>query len=135
VKFLSSTYPALADLTGYLHNRAGGWPHFFHPTRPGPKPTPEALRTLPYYDVVNFARRLKVPGIYTWGYNDETVPPTSIFSAANVITAPKAWMLALTTGHNTTPEQSLRMEAWMEEALKSGQAPSRIPLPPPPTTP
>ena len=106
VTVLSSTYPALADLTGYLNNRAGGWPHFFHPTRPGPKPTPEALRTLPYYDVVNFARRVKAPGIYTWGYNDETVPPTSIFAAYNVITAPKAWMLALTTGHNTTPEQS-----------------------------
>jgi len=133
VKALSSTYPALADLTGYLNNRAGGWPHFFHPTRPGPKPTPEALRTLPYYDVVNFARRVKAAGIYTWGYNDETVPPTSIFAAYNVITAPKAWMLALTTGHNTTPEQSARLDAWMEEALKTGHAPSGIPLPPPPT--
>ena len=118
VKVLSSTYPALADLTGYLNNRAGGWPHFFHPTRPGPKPTPEALRTLPYYDVVNFARRVKVPGIYTWGYNDETVPPTSIFSAYNVITAPKVWMLALTTGHNTTPEQTARMDAWLMAFLK-----------------
>jgi len=133
VKVLSSTYPALADLTGYFHNRAGGWPHFFHPTRPGPTATPEALRTLPYYDVVNFARRLTAPGIYTWGYNDETVPPTSIFAAYNVITAPKAWMLALTTGHNTTPEQFLRMDAWMEEALKTGRAPSKIPPPPPPT--
>ena len=129
VRGLSSTYPALADLTGYTNDRAGGWPHFFHPTRPGPKPTPEALRTLPYYDVVNFARRLKVPGIYTWGYNDETVPPTSIFSAYNVITAPKTWMLALTTGHNTTPEQSLRMEAWMDALLKSGRAPEVIPPP------
>lgn len=135
VKGLSSTYPALADLTGYLNGRAGGWPHFFHPTRPGPKPTPEALRTLPYYDVVNFARRVKAPGIYTWGYNDETVPPTSIFSAFNVITAPKHWMLALTTGHNTTPEQNGRMEAWMEELLRTGRRPAAIPMPPPPTLP
>jgi cephalosporin-C deacetylase-like acetyl esterase len=132
VKVLASIYPALADLTGYLNNRAGGWPHFFHPTRPGPKPTPEALRTLPYYDVVNFARRVTAPGLYTWGYNDETVPPTSIFAAFNVITAPKSWMLALTTGHNTTPEQNLRMDAWIEAALKTGRAPSTIPLPPPP---
>lgn len=129
VTAVSSTYPALADLTGYLHNRAGGWPHFFHPTRPGPKPTPEALRTLPYYDVVNFARRVKAAGIYTWGYNDETVPPTSIHSAYNVITAPKVWMLARTTGHYATMEQSLRLEAWMEAALKSGRAPVGIPLP------
>ncbi len=133
VRGLSSTYPALSDLTGYLHERAGGWPHFFHPTRPGPKPTPEALRTLPYYDVVNFARRVRVPGIYTWGYNDETCPPTSIFSAYNVITAPKSWMLALTTGHNTTPEQTDRLEAWLEALLKTGRAPETIPLPRPTT--
>jgi cephalosporin-C deacetylase len=126
---LSSNYPALSDLTGYANNRAGGWPHFFHPTRPGPQPTPEALRTLPYYDVVNFARRVRVPGIYTWGFNDETCPPTSILSAFNVITAPKTWLLALTTGHNTTPEQTLRMDAWMEAFLKSGQPPAQIPPP------
>ena len=131
VRGLVSIYPALADLTGYVNGRAGGWPHFFHPTRPGPKPTPEALLTLPYYDVVNFARKLKVPGIYSWGYNDETVPPTSILSAYNVITAPKTRLLALETGHNTTPEQALRMDAWMEEFLKSGRAPATVPLPPP----
>ncbi len=131
VKVLSSTYPALSDLTGYARGRAGGWPHFFHPTRPGPKATTEALATLPYYDVVNFARRVKAPGIYTWGYNDETCPPTSIFSAFNVITAPKVWMLALTTGHNTTLEQTRRLEHWMETALTTGRAPSGIPQPPP----
>jgi hypothetical protein len=38
-------------------------------------------------------------------------------------------MLALTTGHNITPEQSLRMEAWMDLLLKSGRAPATIPPP------
>ncbi|MBA2356429.1 MAG: acetylxylan esterase, partial [Acidobacteria bacterium] len=127
VRGLSSSYPALADLTGYLNGRAGGWPHFFSPTRPGPRPSAEALVTLPYFDVVNFARRLKVPGIYTWGYNDEVVPPTSIHAAYNVISAPKAWLLALQTGHARTPEQDVRMEAWMEALLKTGQPPASIP--------
>lgn len=127
VKGLASSYPALADVTGYLHGRAGGWPHFFAPTRPGAGPTDEKLATLPYFDVVNFARRLRVPGVYTWGYNDETCPPTSIHAAYNVITAPKSWLLALETGHNTTPEQTVRMQAWMEQLLKTGQAPAAIP--------
>lgn len=127
VKGLASSYPALADVTGYLHGRAGGWPHFFHPTRPGAGPTPAKRATLPYFDVVNFARRVRVPGIYTWGYNDETCPPTSIHAAYNVITAPKAWLLALETGHNTTPEQSTRMQAWMEQLLTTGQTPTTIP--------
>jgi cephalosporin-C deacetylase-like acetyl esterase len=127
VKGLASSYPALADVTGYLHGRAGGWPHFFAPTRPGAGPTAEKLATLPYFDVVNFARRLRVPGIYTWGFNDETCPPTSIHAAYNVITAPKAWLLALETGHNTTPEQTVRMQAWMEELLTTGRAPLSVP--------
>lgn len=29
VKFAGIAYPALCDLTGYLHGRAGGWPHSF----------------------------------------------------------------------------------------------------------
>lgn len=133
VKGLASSYPALADVTGYLHGRAGGWPHFFHPTRPGAGPTDEKLTTLPYFDVVNFARRLRVPGIYTWGYNDETCPPTSIHAAFNVITAPKAWLLARETGHNTTPEQTVRMQAWMEQLLTTGQPPASVPATLPPT--
>ena len=136
VKGLAASYPALADVTGYVHGRAGGWPHFFHPTRPGAGPTDEKLATLPYFDVVNFARRLRVPGIYTWGYNDETCPPTSIHAAFNVITSPKAWLLALETGHNTTPEQTVRMQAWMEALLKTGRAPEAVPtsLPARPTS-
>jgi cephalosporin-C deacetylase-like acetyl esterase len=51
--------------------------------------TPEKIETSKYYDVVNFARRLRVPGLYSWGYNDATCPPTSMYSAYNVITAPK----------------------------------------------
>ncbi|MGH2622589.1 MAG: acetylxylan esterase, partial [Sphingobacterium sp.] len=29
IKNLVALYPAISDLTGYLHNRAGGWPHMF----------------------------------------------------------------------------------------------------------
>ena len=29
VKLLAAYYPALSDVTGYLHGRAGGWPHMF----------------------------------------------------------------------------------------------------------
>ena len=29
IDYLASFYPALCELTGYLHGRAGGWPHMF----------------------------------------------------------------------------------------------------------
>lgn len=118
VKGLAAAYPALADMTGYLKGRAGGWPHMFRADRKGVHETPQKIATVPYYDVVNFARRLRVPGIYTWGFNDETVPPTSMFAAYNTITAPKRLLLALQTGHGRTPEQIATMDAWLEMLLK-----------------
>ncbi|MDQ3652071.1 MAG: acetylxylan esterase [Acidobacteriota bacterium] len=120
VKALAAIYPALSDMTGYLRNRAGGWPHMFRVAGANSHRTKEKIETSHYYDVVNFARRLKVPGLYSWGYNDETCPPTSMYSAYNVINAPKQLLLALETGHNTTPEQQERINRWLETYLKKG---------------
>lgn len=121
VKGLAAYFPALSDLTGYLSNRAGGWPHLFRAAGEGSHRTKEKIETSKYYDVVNFARRIKVPGFYSWGYNDETCPPTSMYSAYNVITAPKQLLLALETGHFTVPEQTERTNHWLESFLKTGQ--------------
>ena len=118
VKALAAYYPALSDVTGYLNNRAGGWPHMFRPAGAGSHRTPEKIETTKYYDVVNFARRVKAPGLYTWGFNDETCPPTSMYSAYNVITAKKDLMLALETGHNQVPEQTERMNNWIVNFMK-----------------
>ena len=112
VTALSSTYPAYCDVTGYLHGRAGGWPGMMRDEKAGHR-TAAKIATTGYYDTVNFARRLKVPGVYTWGYNDETCPPTSMFAAYNVITSPKELLLALETGHSTSPEQATRITAWI----------------------
>ncbi|MCU0461577.1 MAG: acetylxylan esterase [Bacteroidales bacterium] len=114
IKFAAAIYPALCDATGYLNKRAGGWPHYFKNT----EPKPGELETISYYDVVNFARRVKVPGYYTWGFNDLTCPPTSMYSAYNVITAPKELHLFLETGHWTFPEQAEMLSNWLVKMLK-----------------
>lgn len=118
VKALGAYYPALADVTGYLKGRAGGWPHLFFGKNLPVNNKPDKLRTVGYYDVVNFARRVRVPGRYTWGFNDETCPPTSMYAAYNVITAPKEVDLYLETGHWTYPEQTEKMNAWLLGRLK-----------------
>lgn len=120
---LAAYYPALSDVTGYLQGRAGGWPHMFRSEKDPTLRMKEKVETSRYYDVVNFARRLRVPGLYTWGYNDETCPPTSMFSAYNVIQSPKKLLLALETGHNNVPEQVDRVNRWIELFLKSGEPP------------
>ena len=114
VKYIAAHYPALCDLTGYLSNRAGGWPHMFRDLKVGKK---EKIETAKYYDVVNFARNVKIPGLYSWGFNDTTCPPTSMYSAYNSITAPKELMIFQETGHWTYPEQIDKLRQWLLSKL------------------
>ena len=118
---LSATHPAFCDVSAELHGRAGGWPHPFQPDvatgKPSLQATPAKIATATYYDTVNFARRVKVPGYYSWGYNDDVCPPTSTYAAYNVITAPKELGLTLELAHSYTPEQYEAISAWVAKFL------------------
>ncbi|MDR1224434.1 MAG: acetylxylan esterase [Tannerella sp.] len=109
IKFLAAYYPAMCDYAGYLNGRAGGWPHYYR----NAKPQPGEVETLAYFDVVNFARRVKIPGWYSWGFNDVTCPPTSMYAAYNVIPGSKELSLYLNTGHWTYPEQRIAGDNWL----------------------
>ena len=79
----------------------------------------DKIETSKYYDVVNFARLLKIPGVYSFGYNDEVCPPTSMFAAYNTIAAPKQLFIYENTGHWTYPEQSNKVhDIMVSELLK-----------------
>jgi cephalosporin-C deacetylase len=118
VTLLAAFYPALCDLTGYLHGRAGGWPNLFSAKSKEKTATKERIETLSYYDVVNFARQIRVPGFYSWGYNDTTCPPTSVFAAVNQITAPKEMVITPISGHWRFPESHQASIDWIKSHLK-----------------
>lgn len=120
VKAIAASYPALSEHFGYLRGRAGGWPHIFADTT-RLKSKAEKMETLRYYDTDNFARMLKVPGIYAWGYNDTTVPPTTSYAVYNLIAAPKEVVIAVETGHFRTPAQTKMMDAWLMQKLGVGK--------------
>lgn len=114
VTFCAPFYPALCDLLGALNGRAPGWPKYFL----GKEEDEGAEQTLPYYDVVNFARRVKCPVFFAFGFNDPTCCPTSTYAAYNEITAPKVIAATRTNGHwrfSVTNEEAL---TWMEAQLK-----------------
>jgi cephalosporin-C deacetylase-like acetyl esterase len=117
IKYASALYPALSDMNGYALNRAGGWPHTFSPGAPASLNTEQKVLVASYYDVVNFAKRVRVPGFYSWGFNDETCPPTSTYAAYNQITAPKELFITKESGHAMTPEQRDRVSEWLVEHL------------------
>jgi cephalosporin-C deacetylase len=120
VKYVASQYPALCDLTGYTKGRAGGWPHMLNETNKQWNADDKIINTLAYYDVVNFARGLKAESHFSWGFNDETCPPTSYYAAFNSITAPKKADVFLDTGHWTYPEQRAAIAKWVISKLTPG---------------
>jgi len=115
IKYVAGLYPAMCDATGYLNKRAGGWPHYFR----NDEPKPNEVETLAYFDVVNFAKRVQAPTYMTWGFNDITCPPTSMYAAYNVISAPKELKLYLETGHWIYPEQTEALNIWLMNKLKN----------------
>lgn len=112
VSALFAYFPAFCDLTGYYYGRGAGWPHLF---RDPNEPNLEArMNVSKYYDTVNFARLLRVPGFYAWGYNDPACCPTSTYSAYNVITAPKTLQVGRDTGHWLYPWQVDNALRWIK---------------------
>ncbi|HVW21496.1 MAG TPA: acetylxylan esterase [Opitutaceae bacterium] len=120
VTAIAVTHPAGCDMTGDLHGRAGGWPWPFRQWNypaPSPNATQAKIDTTAYYDTVNFAKRVKVPGYYSWGYNDEVCGPTSVYAAYNLIRAPKTLGVTLELGHTYTPEQGEATQAFVRKFL------------------
>ena len=110
-----ANHPALADMAGYKAGRAGGYPHFF---RVEGMDTPEKLRTMAYYDVVNFARRVTADTYLTWGFNDDTCPPTTSYAVYNVLTCPKEALITPINEHWTSEETERGHLAWIQRHLK-----------------
>ena len=111
-----ANHPALSDMAGYKAGRTGGYPHF--KTRNTGMDTPAKVQTMAYYDVVNFARLLTVPTYITWGYNDDTCPPTTSYAVYNVITAPKEALITPINEHWTSDDTEHGQLDWIKKQLK-----------------
>ncbi len=112
VTLCAANHPALSDMAGYKAGRAGGYPHLF--TRFSGVDTPEKLNTLQYYDVVNFAKQIKVPVFMTWGYNDDTCPPTTSYTVYNVLDCPKEKMVTPVNEHWVSTDMRHTILEWIK---------------------
>lgn len=113
VTFLAAVHDAMCDFEAETHNVAGGWPHYFYKKAYNNKEV-EGAR---YYDGVNFARRCKVPAWFSFGYNDEVVPPTSSYGLYNIYPAEKTLSVYQQTGHYWYQEQWDEWQAWIINKL------------------
>ena len=116
IRCLWANHPAMCDIAGYYYGGIGGWPHRFrNPNEPNIE---QKIKVLAYYDVVNFARKLKVPFLLCMGYNDKTCPPTSQMAAYNVINSPKSICLIRDAAHWIYPETEKFQREWLIHELK-----------------
>ncbi len=111
-----ANHPAMSEMSRYVSGKAGGYPHHI---RKNPElATPALLNTYKYYDVVNFARNLTCPVRMTWGYNDNTCPPTTSYIVYNAITTPKEALLTPVNEHWTSEETERGHYRWIMDNLK-----------------
>lgn len=111
-----SNHPALSDMARYLDDKAGGYPH--HLRKDKSLATPGLLHTYGYYDVVNFARNLQCPVRMTWGFNDNTCPPSTSYIVYNLITSPKEALITPVNEHWTSEETERGHYRWIMDHLR-----------------
>lgn len=112
----AASHPALSDMAGYKAGRAGGYPHLF--TKFDGMDTPAKLKTLEYYDVVNFAPGIQVPVFMTWGFNDNVCPPTTSYIVYNLINSPKEALITPVNEHWISTGTRHQIMEWIRKKLK-----------------
>jgi cephalosporin-C deacetylase-like acetyl esterase len=103
--------PAGADGNGELHGRKAGYPNW-------PADNPEAMKTAPYFDTVNFATRIHAPVLAAIGYIDVVCPPVGIWTAVDQIPGAKEVIPMVESNHNNlTPQKQGAWDARSKEVL------------------
>ena len=110
-----ANHPALSDMAAGSAGLTSGYPHF---KKESGAYSEACLATLPYYDVVNFARHITSPVFMTWGYNDNTCPPTTSYAVWNVLRCEKESLLTPINEHWTSDATDRRQMEWMQQHLK-----------------
>lgn len=111
-----ANHPALSDMAGYVEKgRTGGYPHF---NKINGMLTPEKIKTMAYYDVVNFARHITCPVYMTWGYNDNTCPPTTSYAVWNTLRCEKEPLITPINEHWTSDDTEYGQMEWIKARLK-----------------
>ncbi len=116
--------PAGADFNGDQKGRAVGFP--FWTSGAEGKDVDAITRTGGYFDIVNFAQRIRSPMLVGVGLKDVVCPPAGIFAAVNQLQPYHEMVILPDSGHqNVNGSQdaySDRMEQGWLPALKAGLA-------------
>jgi cephalosporin-C deacetylase-like acetyl esterase len=133
ITFYAPVHAALCDHTNSLKGVACGWPHYFYGSKKQEARGKKSTQTLPkeeseekrievsrYYDGINFARLItdQQQGWFSFGYNDDVVPPTTAWATYNTVKGPKTISPYQATWHFWFQEQWDEWEKWLLNQLR-----------------
>lgn len=109
-----ANHPALSDMAaasqpGLTH----GYPHFRRELM-----TPAAVKTLAYYDVCSFAPYIRCKTYLTWGFNDDTCPPTTSYAVWNLLKCEKESLVTPINEHWTSDKTNRQQLQWLLDNFK-----------------
>ena len=120
ITYYAPVHAALCDHTNWQRGAACGWPHYFYNRGERPEVRGEKIEVSRYYDGVNFARLIsdQQKGWFSFGYNDDVVPPTTAWATYNTVTGPKEISPYQATWHFWYQEQWDEWEEWLLKQMK-----------------
>ena len=134
ITFYAPVHAALCDHTNWQRGAACGWPHYFYNRGERSEVRGERsevrgersevrgekIEVSRYYDGVNFARLIndQQKGWFSFGYNDDVVPPTTAWATYNTVTGPKEISPYQATWHFWYQEQWDEWEEWLLKQMK-----------------
>ena len=113
--------PAGSDANGTLHGHMPGYPNWNSRDA-------HVAETARYFDVVNFASRIKAPTMMAMGFIDDVTPAIGQWATFNQIPAQKEAVPMIDSNHNhlATPQQQMpwtkRSKEWLD-AIRQGVQP------------
>ena len=118
ITYYAPVHAALCDHTNSLKGIACGWPHYFFGNKG--KGQEKEIEVSRYYDGINFARLItdKQTGWFSFGYNDDVVPPTTAWETYNTVKGPKEISPYQATWHFWYQEQWDEWENWLLKQMK-----------------
>lgn len=122
----SPRLPFLADFPVYYNikekvNEIDEWPMYGLKQYMSKYNFPSAtlFRNLSYFDLKNFARKIKCPILMCVGLQDATCPPSINFAAYNMVKQPKEYVILKTNGHYSSPSFISYKDAWYQKIINN----------------
>ena len=111
-----ANHPALSDMLAATEKGfTNGYPHF---SKAEGFLTQQHCQTLPYFDVCCFATYIKAKTYMTWGYNDNTCPPTTSYAVWNLLKCEKESLITPINEHWTSDVTNIQQLDWILNNIK-----------------